>query len=925
MALSWHEMKSRALAFANEWKEETREDAEAKTFWDQFFHIFGISRRRVASFEVAIKKLNGKHGYIDLLWPGTLLVEHKSRGKDLDSAYTQGLDYFHGLTDKELPRYVLVSDFANFRLYDLDEKADVAFTLAELPSQVHSLGFIAGYQKREYKDQDPVNIEAAERLGRLHDYLEAQKYRGHPLEVFMVRVLFCLFAEDTGIFNRYQFEDYLRNHTAEDGSDVGSKLNELFIVLDKPDEARQTNLDDDLRAFPYVNGKLYQERIDPPYFDKKGREALLYCADFDWSKISPAIFGSLFQSVMNPVERRTLGAHYTSEKNIMKVISSLFLDELQAEFAKVKNNARQLDQFHARLAQLKFLDPACGSGNFLIMAYRELRRLELEVLKIKFRFVDENRSLQRVLDVAELSRLSIGNFYGIEIDEFAAKVAEVALYLIDHQMNTELSHAFGQYFARLPLTHSPHIVHGNALRLKWEDVVPCTELSYILGNPPFVGSKLMNAQQRAELAEITSNIHGAGILDYVCGWYIKAARYMQGTGIACAFVSTNSITQGEQVAVLWNEMLHTYQVNIHFAHRTFKWSNEAKGKAAVYVVIIGFGLRQAPNKTIYDYEIPTAESTKVYAQNINPYLVDAPIVVVGKRDEPLCKVPSMGIGNKPIDDGNYLFTNEEKIEFASKEPLSKKYFHKWIGSDEFINNLDRWCLWLGDCPPEELKKMPLAMARIEAVKKFRLKSISPGTQKIAKTPTRFHVENMPKKTYLVVPETSSEKREYIPIGFIKPTVLASNAIKIIPNATLYHFGVLTSAMHMAWVRQVCGRLESRYRYSKDIVYNNYPWPEKPTPAQVAKVEACAQAVLDARAAHPNATLADLYDPDTMPPNLLKAHQQLDKAVDQCYRPQHFANELARLQYLFELYRQYTQPLLKDDKPAKRKKAKSTAR
>lgn len=552
MNLSWNEIRSRAVAFSHEWATAASESADKQTFWNEFFKVFGQERRKVASFENAVRKVRGTVGRIDLFWPKVLIVEHKSRGEDLTRAYNQALDYFDAIDHDELPRYVLVSDFERFRLHDLDENKQVEFPLKELPNNIQRLGFIAGFSHRVFKDQDPVNNLAAERLGRLHDYLEKQNYRGRQLEIFMVRVLFCLFAEDTGIFNRDQFLDYLSNHTAPDGGDLGARLNELFSTLDKAEADRQLNLDPDLAAFPYVNGRLFEQRIDPPTFDREGREALLYCAAFDWSKISPAIFGSLFQSVMNPAERRNLGAHYTSEKNILKVITSLFLDELQAEFERVRHNARQLDQFHLKLASLTFLDPACGSGNFLIIAYRELRRLEIEVLKQKFRHVDGERSLQRVLDVAQLTRLSVEQFYGIELDEFAARVAEVALWMIDHQMNNELGETFGSYFRRLPLRQSPHIVQGNALRLDWASVVPPERLSYILGNPPFVGHQWRNKEQMIDMQLVFGNEGRYGRLDYVAAWYKIASKYVTKSvrPIEVAFVSTSSISQGEQVSIL---------------------------------------------------------------------------------------------------------------------------------------------------------------------------------------------------------------------------------------------------------------------------------------------------------------------------------------------------------------------------------------
>ena len=915
MPLSWNEIKDRALKFSREWAEEFSEDAEAKSFLDAFFNVFGVPRKRVATFEQRVKKLDGRSGYIDLLWKGILLIEQKSRGKDLDRAYQQAKDYFPGLKDRDAPRYILVSDFARFRLYDLEEGKQHEFTLAEFYKNVRLFGFIAGYQTTSYKEQDPVNIQAAERMGRLHDKLKEIGYAGHQLEIYLVRLLFCLFAEDTSIFERRQFQDLIEQRTSEDGADLAQWLESLFEVLNTPKEKRLKKLDEQLGAFPYVNGSLFAELLPHAAFDTCMRQLLLDCCALDWSRISPAIFGSLFQSVMDATLRRNLGAHYTSEKNILKLIKPLFLDELRAEFERVKTNRKRLEEFHQRLAKLKFLDPACGCGNFLVIAYRELRLLELDVL----RALDKGEAS---LDVAQFNILcDVDQFYGIEIEEFPAQIAQTALWLMDHQMNMWVSEEFGQYYVRLPLRKSPTIVHGNALRTDWREIVKPEALNYILGNPPFGGAKYINEEQRADMAAVFADVPSAGLLDFVAAWYRKAADYMaENPAIKAAFVSTNSITQGEQVGVLWPDLLKRGG-KIHFAHRTFQWSSEARGKAAVHCVIIGFALHDAEDKRIFDYETVQAEPQEIKAKRINPYLVDAADLVIANRGKPICTVPAIGIGNKPIDGGHYLFTPEERDEFLKREPAAAPYFRRWLGADEFLNGYERWCLWLGDCPPEALKRMPEAMKRVEAVRKYRLNSKSAPTRKIAETPTRFHVENMPDSDFLAIPEVSSERRVYIPLGFLGPETLCSNLIKIVPKATCYHFGVLSSAMHMAWVRNVCGRLKSDYRYSVGIVYNNFPWPQAPTDKQKQAIENAAQAVLDERAKFPDASLADLYDPLTMPPTLTKAHHKLDAAVDMAYAKRKFTGDSDRVAFLFELYRQITSPL--ESKKATRKKRAKT--
>ena len=765
MSISLNEIRSRAIAFSVEWDKEVNERAEAKSFWDGFFNVFGVSRRRVAAFEERVHKSDDKEGYIDLLWKGTVLVEHKSRGKNLDRAYEQAKDYFPGISENNLPRYIIVCDFARFRLYDLDESQQYEFTLRQLPDHIHLFGFMSGHQKQLYPPQDPVNIKAAESMGILHDQLKASNYTGHDLEVYLVRLLFCLFSDSTGIFGKNAFREYIDTKTKEDGSDLGSSIEELFQVLNTPEDRRSTYLDEDLRTFPYVNGGLFKERIRIASFDSKMRMQILEIASMDWGRISPAIFGSLFQSVKDAKERREFGAHYTEEKNILKVVKSLFLDELYTDFENSKNSHKRLEQLQEKMSKLRFLDPACGCGNFLVITYRELRLLELEILKI-------TQKGQQVFDAKHLLKLDVDQFYGFEIDEFPSQIAQVALWLTDHQMNNLVSFTFGETVARLPLTKSPNIQQLNALRIDWNEALGSQKMSYILGNPPFVGSKLMTSSQREDMRHIFKSTEEYGILDYVSAWYLKASRYIENTQCKVAFVSTKSITQGEQVGVLWEPLLNKYSIKIHFAHRTFKWTSEARGKAAIHCVIIGFAQILPSKCFLFDYETPDSEPSKFEANHINPYLADAPDVLLFNRKKPIDDVPLAGIGNKPIDNGNYLFTDEEKNDFIKKEPNSEKYFRLWIGADEFINGYHRYCLWLGNAEPEELRSMPEVMKRIESVREYRLASKSKPTQKLSESPTRFHVENIPNNTFIVIPETSSELREYVPIGFLSPSVLA---------------------------------------------------------------------------------------------------------------------------------------------------------
>ena len=912
MALSWNEIKERAVSFSKEWENDFNEDAEAKSFMDAFFNVFGVPRRRVASFEINVKKENGRQGFIDLLWKGNMLIEFKSRGRDLDKAHTQAKDYFPGIKDEDLPKYILVSDFERFRLFDLEDDTISEFKLNELIHNVQLFGFIVGYQKKVYKEQDPANIKAAELMGKLHDRLKEIGYEGHPLEVYLVRLLFCLFAEDTTIFNKQQFQDYISERTSIDGSDLAPKLQELFQVLNTAEVKRFKNLDEQLAQFPYVNGKLFEEVLPTASFDTKMRQALLDCCFLDWSKISPAIFGSMFQSVMNPKERRNLGAHYTSETNILKLIKPLFLDELWKEFESVKGNKNKLPEFHKKISELKFLDPACGCGNFLVITYRELRLLEIEILRATY------KNGQGVLDIREIIWLDVDMMCGIEYEEFPARIAEVAMWLIDHQMNMVISNEFGQYFARLPLKKAANIVHGDALEVNWEDVIEKDKLSYILGNPPFIGSSLMNKIQSASIFRELDNAKGSGLLDYVCGWYIKAAKFIQASNIKVAFVSTNSIVQGEQVSVLWGQMLKKYNIKIHFAHRTFKWSNEAKGNAGVYCVIIGFANYDIKSKSLFEYEDIKSNAHELIVKTINPYLVDAKDILIPSLTVPLCDVPKMAYGNKPVDGGNLILTDSEKIELIAVEPGAEIYIKPLISAKEFLNNEKRWCLWLVDIDPSALLKLPNVLERVKRVKLMRESSVDEGARKLALRPTQFRDINNP-DSFIVIPIHTSENRKYIPIGIFGKESIVSNSCQSLPNGNLFHFGILMSEMHMAWVKTVCGRLEGRFRYSKDIVYNNFPWPENPSEKQTKGIQEKAQKVLDARLQFPNSSLADLYNPLTMPPALAKAHNELDKAVDLAYRPQPFISEANRMVFLFELYEKYTADLFSKEKPKKTKK------
>ena len=740
-------------------------------------------------------------------------------------------------------------------------------------------------------------------MGNLHDAIEHHGYRGNDLEWLLVRILFCLFAEDTNIFKKDIFKEFVLKHTAFDGSDLGEKLLELFLILDTPMNKRPEGTPQYFKQFPYVNGSLFTKHIQtPPKFTVGTREALFKCCQFGWGKISPAIFGSLFQSVMNPTERRNLGAHYTSETNIKRLINPLFMDKLWADFEKVKDNQKKLEQLLFRIANLRFLDPACGSGNFLVVTYKELRLLELEILKILI-YDHYKVIVGATFSVRSLIKMTVANFYGIEYEEFPSLIAQVAMWLAEHQMNLKLEEEFGDYVPITPIDEAATILNDNALRVDWLTALPTVD--YIVGNPPFIGKQFQNEEQKKDVQTIFKGLKGAGDLDYVTCWYLKAAEYMTETpSVKTAFVSTNSVAQGEQVGVLWKALFETYKMHILFAHQTFKWNNEAKGVAAVHCIIVGFAQNtEGVEKVIFEYEDIGGEPVKVKAKNINPYFVEGKNVYIEGRRTPLCDVPPIIFGSMPNDGGHLIISDEELEAFLEKEPKAKSYIRLFLGAHEFINNKKRWCLWLKNISLDEIQKMPEVAKRVNAVKQHRASSNRAATNKLAATPMLFGEDRQPNQNYILMPSTSSERRNYIPTDFVSKEVIASNACLVIPSSSVFHFGILSSKMHMAWVKYVCGRLKSDYRYSNEIVYNNYPFPTSATPDQTQQVATAAQSVLDIRKTYTDVgkSLADLYGPLSMPPDLAAAHGILDKAVDNCYGKTKFNSDAKRVEFLFELY------------------------
>jgi hypothetical protein len=918
------EARQLALDFVKDWKGEKREQAEAKPFWVDFFNIFGIKRRRVAAFEHPVKKQDGHTGFIDLLWPGVILIEHKSRGENLKKARIQAKEYLSTLPEAVAPQYVLLCDFDRFLLEDLDNDTSVEFTLDQLPDRLGYFDFFVGEKTRQLEDQAPVTIKAVSLLDELHNDLASSGYAGHDLEVFLVRVLYCLFAEDAGIFGDVgskRFTRLIEDHTNPSGTDTGPILSQLFQILNTDGGKRPKNLPNHLQ-FPYINGQLFKEPIQIPIFNESMRQKLIDCAALDWSYISPAIFGALFQGIMDKEARRKGGAHYTSEKNILKVIEPLFLDQIWADFEACKGSIQKLKNFHAKLQSHHFLDPACGCGNFLVVTYRELRLLELEVIQELNRaghlWTKTARNKpgdkdQLVMDAADVAKVNVDQFHGIEIDEFPVQIARVALWLTDHLENRRLERTFGRAYARIPLLKAANIVQGNALQLDWRDVLPPEKCTAVMGNPPFVGKNYRTEKQDVHMSAVAGHLPKWKSIDYVANWHIKALDYIQGTEIPVGFVSTNSICQGEQVSALWPYLLEK-GLKINFAHRTFAWQNEAKGNAGVHCIILGFSLVPSHRSPLWSYATPTAEPECTLETNISPYLIPGPNTIVHPRSEPLCAgVPVMVNGSKPTDGGHYLFSPEEKDEFLELEPEAAKFFRRCIGAEEFINGKERWCLWLKGADPAELRKLPLVLKRIDAVRAFRASSPDKTTNKDADRAAEWQAIRHTGKPYIVVPQVSSERRAFVPIGFVEGDVISTNLNLVIPDGTLFEFGILCSTMHNAWMRVVGSRLKNDYRQSPLLVYNTFPWPNALTPKRRADVERAGQLLLDSRAKYPNARLADLYDPRTMPPEVRSAHRALDRIVDLCYSRGTFKNELERVSFLMGLFDEHMSGIA----PAKR--------
>ena len=985
MRLGWDEIARRAKAFSEEWAGAGYEKGETQSFYNDFFEVFGVKRRQVAVYEQRVKLLDNKQGFIDLFWPRTLLIEQKSAGLKLGRAQGQALDYLQGVHPTEQPRWILTCDFQRWRLLDLETGDELRFPLADLYKHVTAFDFMLG-RRVSFETQEAVTIKAAELMGRIHDALEENGYGGHDLERFLVRLLFCMFADDTGIFQPKDiFLQLIENDTLPDGSNVGRVINELFEVLDTPDgtngteNKRQANLSGELAQFPYINGRLFRENLRTPIFDSRMREDLLDACRHDWSSVSPAIFGSLFQSVMDKDERRAKGAHYTSEENILKVIGPLFLDELREELDSLKARKTQKDkallEFQARLSRMTFLDPACGCGNFLVIAYREVRRLELECLQ-------ELYGDQRI-DAELMTRVTVDQFYGIEYEEFPAMIAEVAMWMTDHIANNEINEAFRLNYARIPLTGGATIRHGDALEVDWHEVLPAERCSFVMGNPPFIGAKFQTKEQREQVRAIAALGGSGGTLDYVAAWFLKAGAYLNGslpgTGrgtarsvvegnppqsaalaenplhhpadgppppageercgnprIRVAFVSTNSITQGEQVAQLWPILFDRYHLEIAFAHRTFNWFSEARGKAHVHVVIVGLTHRdfEPKEKRLFSYPDIKADPVESRHDALTAYLFDAKgaadrHLVVKEESKPINGAKKVVIGSKPIDGGYLIYDDVERAEQLQAEPESEIFIRPYVGAQEFINGGMRWIAALQSAPPSILRSLPRLRERIALVRQYREGSIPPkgrdpaklkkpgiSATALAATPTAFHVTVIPETPFLAIPEVSSERREYLPLGWLEPPAIPSNKLRLVAEADIWQFGVLTSRAHMAWLAHVGGRLESRFQYGIGVVYNTFPWPEA-TPAQREKIEQLAQAVLDAREAHPTSSLADLYDPDTMPANLRKAHSALDTAVDRLYRRAPFDSDRDRVEHLFGLYEKLVNPLSDAEKQNRR--------
>ena len=907
-----------AAAFAQRWKGRGYEKGDSQVFWTELLtEVFGVENpSTIIRYEEQVKVDNTN--FIDGHIPSTkVLIEQKSIDKDLRKGikqsdgsllnpFQQAKRYAAELPYSERPRWIVTCNFAEFLVYDMEQPngEPQQIRLENLGKEYYRLQFLVDAKSEHLSKEMEVSIEAGKIVGHIYEALLTQYDDNSPealrwLNILCVRIVFCLYAEDAGIFSRDQFHDFLVIYEAKD---LRRALRDLFEVLNTPKEKRSKYLQEELAAFPYTNGGLFEEEIEIPQFTEELKQTLLQNAslDFDWSDISPTIFGAVFESTLNPETRRSGGMHYTSIENIHKVIDPLFLNDLRRELDEIleekveKQRLKKLDSYQDKLASLTFLDPACGSGNFLTETYLSLRRLENEAIRERY------HGQTMMGEFVDAVKVSINQFYGIEINDFAVTVATTALWISEAQMLTETEHIIHHDIDFLPLKSYTNIHEGNALRIDWETVVPKDHLNYIIGNPPFVGARLMSESQKQDVIDIFgAKWKNVGNLDYVCCWYKKAAELMKDAPQArAALVSTNSICQGEQVANLWHKLFDD-GIRINFAYRTFRWDSEASLKAHVHCVIVGFSYQKVKPCFIYDGD------RKIEAANINAYLIDGPDVFINSRNQPICTIPPLLTGSQRIDKDLFMFKDDSKIEFLKVEPTSEKYFHMWYGADEFINRRPRWVLYLGKCSPTELKSMPHCMEIIRQVREYRLSSRRAQTLKAANYPNRFGLEVIPDDNFMIIPVVSSERRRYVPMGFMTPDIMCSNQVNLIPDATLYHFGILESNVHMAWMRAVCGRLKSDYRYSKDVVYNNFPWPT-PTDEQKAKIEQTAQAILDARALYPDSSLADLYDELTMPVELRKAHQDNDRAVMQAYGfDVKTMTESQCVAELFKLYQQLT--------------------
>ena len=921
MIVNEKQQKIAAAAFAKKWEGRGYEKGESQTFWLELLtEVFGIENP--SQFICFEQQAQLDHtSFIDGMISAThVMIEQKSLGKDLRQAikqsdgmlltpFQQARRYSLALPYSERPRWIVTCNFSEFDVYDMENPngEPSRIFLKDLEHEYYRLEFLVRQQGVHLQKELEVSMKAGEIVGKLYDAFVKQYDTEDPqslrfLNILCVRLVFCLYAEDAGIFGkRDMFHDYLDHYQTED---MREALVRLFEILNTPLEKRSKYLKAELAAFPYTNGGLFAEEIEIPQFTDELRDILLEHAslDFDWSEISPTIFGGVFESTLNPETRRSGGMHYTSIENIHKVIDPLFYDDLKKSYqicleeGNIKKRMKKLHELQDKIAGLHFFDPACGSGNFLTETYLSLRRLENDIIK-QIYGVEQLDAFENPIKV------NIHQFYGIEINDFAVTVATTALWISEAQMIAETEKIIHHDIDFLPLRSYANIHEGNSLKIDWNEVCPKDQLDYIIGNPPFVGYSLQSKEQKADLLNIFVDEKGkpsktAGKIDYVAAWYYKAAKLMQNTDIRAALVSTNSITQGEQVAAIWKPLKELFGVHIDFAYHTFRWDSEANLKAHVHCVIIGFSdTPTAMPKLLFD------NGQVIEAKNINGYLIDAPDIFVESRNKALCNIPLMTKGSQPTDDGNLIIEADEYEDFLAKEPNAQKFVRPFVGAKEFLNKKKRWCLWLIGASPTELKALPLVRKRIEAVREFRLKSKKEATRKKAEMPTLFDERRTSKTTYIIVPRHSSENRKYIPMGFECPNVIASDAVLIIPDASLYHFGVLESNVHMAWMRAVCGRLKSDYRYSKDVVYNNFPWPS-PTPEQEAKIKATAQSILDARALYPDSSLADLYDPAFMPKELLQAHRQNDRAVMQVYGFSTKMTESECVAELFKLYEKY---------------------